>query len=39
MKDEGVLKELEAAGTRSGTTKSKFVIEDCGEVKPVVPQA
>ena len=39
IKDSGVLKELEAAATRSGTTKSKFIIDECGEVKPVVPQA
>ena len=30
---ESILQQLELGGTRNGTPTSKFVIEDCGEVK------
>ena len=38
IKGDEVLRDLESAGTRSGKTNAKFVIEDCGEIKPVVPK-
>ena len=39
IKGQDVLKQLEDAGTRSGTTKAKFAIDDCGEIQAVVPKA
>ena len=34
VEGDSVLRQLELAGTRSGTPTSKIVIEDCGEIKP-----
>ena len=34
IEGDDVLRKLELAGSRSGTPSAKFVIEDCGEVKP-----
>ena len=33
IEGDNILRQLELAGSRSGTTSSKIVIEDCGEVK------
>lgn len=34
VEGDAVLRQLELAGTRSGQPTGKFVIDDCGEVKP-----
>jgi len=33
VEGENVLKQIELAGSKSGTPTSKLVISDCGEVK------
>ena len=33
IEGENILKQIELAGSRSGATSSKIVIEECGEVK------
>ena len=33
IEGENILKQIELAGSRSGTPSSKIVIEECGEVK------
>lgn len=33
IEGENVLKQLELAGSRSGKTTGKLVIDDCGEIK------
>ena len=37
IEGENILKQLESVGSRSGTTSSKIVIEDCGEIKAEAP--
>ena len=39
IEGDSILRQLELAGTRSGTPTSKIVIEDCGEVKETVADA